>query len=77
MLDRHEMDGTTDAPEYQEGLVQFYRKHSQSRGVAPGGHSKIMGRLDCLQSDVSYKLRALSLGGRFALFTSPHPMNAT
>ncbi len=27
MLDRDEMDGTTDAPEYQEGLVQFYRKH--------------------------------------------------
>ena len=35
MLGRHETDGTTDAPEYQEGLVQFYRKHILNLEVWP------------------------------------------
>jgi proline-specific peptidase len=35
MLGRHEKDGTTDAPEYQEGLMQFYRKHVLNLEVWP------------------------------------------
>jgi hypothetical protein len=35
MLSRHETDGTTDAPEYQEDLVQFYRKHILNLEVRP------------------------------------------
>jgi proline-specific peptidase len=35
MLGRHEKECTTDAPEYQEGLMQFYRKHSLNLEVWP------------------------------------------
>jgi len=35
VLSRHERDGTTDAPEYQETLMQFYRKHILNLEVWP------------------------------------------
>ena len=35
VLRRHERDGTTDAPEYQQALVQFYRKHILNLEVWP------------------------------------------
>jgi pimeloyl-ACP methyl ester carboxylesterase len=35
MLGRHEMNGTTDTPEYQEGLMQFYRDHILNLEVWP------------------------------------------
>jgi hypothetical protein len=35
MLGRHEMNGTTDTPEYQEVLIQFYRKHILNLEVWP------------------------------------------
>jgi proline-specific peptidase len=35
LLSRHERDGTTDAPEYQEALMQFYRKHVLNIAVWP------------------------------------------
>jgi len=35
------MDGTTDAPEYQEGLVHFYRKHILNLEVCPPGALKV------------------------------------
>jgi len=35
MLSGHEKDGTTDAPEYQEGLMQFYKKHILNLEVWP------------------------------------------
>lgn len=45
MLSRHEMDGTTDAPEYQEGLVQFYRKHILNLEVWPPEALKSMAQM--------------------------------
>jgi hypothetical protein len=45
MLDRHEMDGTTDAPEYQEGLMQFYRKHALKLEVWPPEALKSMAQM--------------------------------
>ena len=33
MLNRHEREGTTDAQEYQEGLMQFSRIHILNLGV--------------------------------------------
>ncbi|KAI0262673.1 proline-specific peptidase [Russula aff. rugulosa BPL654] len=45
MLSRHEMDGTTDAPEYQEGLVQFYRKHILNFEVWPPEALKSMAQM--------------------------------
>jgi hypothetical protein len=42
MLGRHEMNGTTDAPEYQEGLMQFYRKHILNLEVWPSETLKSM-----------------------------------
>jgi proline-specific peptidase len=35
MMNRHEREGTTDAQEYQEGLMQFYRKHILNLEVWP------------------------------------------
>jgi len=45
MLGRHEKDGTTDAPEYQEGLMQFYRKHICNLKVWPPEALKSMGQM--------------------------------
>ena len=45
MLGRHERDGTTDAPEYQEGLIQFYRKHILNLEVWPPEALKSMGQM--------------------------------
>ena len=45
MLARHEKDGTTDTPEYQEGLMQFYRKHILNLEVWPPEALKSMGQM--------------------------------
>ena len=45
MLDRHGMDGTIDAPEYQEGLMQFYRKHALKLEVWPPEALKSMAEM--------------------------------
>lgn len=44
-LARHEKDGTTDAPEYQEGLMQFYRKHILNLDVWPMEALKSMAQM--------------------------------
>ncbi len=35
MMNRHEREGTTDAQEYQEGLMQYYKKHILKLEVWP------------------------------------------
>lgn len=45
VLRRHERDGTTDAPEYQEALVRIYRKHILNLEVWPPEALKSMAEM--------------------------------
>jgi proline-specific peptidase len=45
VLSRHEQDGTIDAPEYQEALMQFYRKHVLNIAVWPSEALKSMAQM--------------------------------
>ena len=45
VLRRHECDGTTDAPEYQEALMRFYRKHILNLEVWPPEALKSMAEM--------------------------------
>jgi proline-specific peptidase len=45
VLRRHERDGTTDAPEYQGALMQFYRKHILNLEVWPPEALKSMAQM--------------------------------
>jgi proline-specific peptidase len=45
VLERHEKDGTTDAPEYQEALLRFYGKHICNLKVWPPETFKTMAEM--------------------------------
>ena len=60
MMNRHEREGTTDAKEYQDGLMLFYTKHILNLEVWPEDATKslmAMNENPTLQGDV----RALAI----------------